>query len=273
MRDLSGVSGLPLILAFVLMLLACGIIAHTLLTSVRRRRRDLAILKTVGFVTRQVRATVAWQATALACAGLIVGVPLGLLAGRWAWILFASQEAIVPAPVISPLTLLAIPAVLLLANAIAAIPARSAARTQPASDPQVRVAGYSSRRVPTAFGMYAAGKRSAKARWAAQPVQCAGTRKAGDSRSSSAQTWGISGSNSGPPRWKPPTTACTWLTPVSLPRVPGDVDDAGVPAAGEHDQALAAHVHDQRLVVEHQRVRLPPPAAQRLLRREAGLEP
>ena len=131
-RDLSGVSGLPLILAFVLMLLACGIIAHTLLTSVRRRRRDLAILKTVGFVARQVRATVAWQATALACAGLIVGVPLGLLAGRWAWILFASQVAIVPAPVISPLTLLAIPAVLLLANAIAAIPAWSAARTQPA---------------------------------------------------------------------------------------------------------------------------------------------
>ena len=34
-RDLSGVSGLPLILAFVLMLLASGIIAHTLVTSVR----------------------------------------------------------------------------------------------------------------------------------------------------------------------------------------------------------------------------------------------
>jgi hypothetical protein len=131
-RDLSGVSGLPLILAFVLMLLASGIIAHTLLTSVRRRRRDLAILKTIGFVSSQVRATVAWQATALASAGLIVGVPLGLLAGRWAWTLFAGQEAIVPAPVISPLTLLAIPAVLLLANAIAAVPARNAARTQPA---------------------------------------------------------------------------------------------------------------------------------------------
>ena len=131
-RDLPGVSGLPLILAFVLMLLASGIIAHTLLTSVRRRRRELAILKTVGFVTRQIRATVAWQATALAGAGLLVGVPLGLLAGRWAWILFAGQVAIVSAPVISPLTLLAIPAVLLLANAIAAIPARTAARTQPA---------------------------------------------------------------------------------------------------------------------------------------------
>lgn len=115
------------------MLLACGIIAHTLLTSVRRRRRDLAILKTIGFTTRQVRATVAWQATALAGAGLIAGVPLGLLAGRWAWILFAGQIAIVPAPVISPLTLLAVPAVLAAANAIAAIPARAAARTQPAT--------------------------------------------------------------------------------------------------------------------------------------------
>jgi predicted lysophospholipase L1 biosynthesis ABC-type transport system permease subunit len=100
---------------------------------VRRRRRELAILKTVGFVARQVRATVAWQATALAGAGVGIGVPLGLLAGRWAWLLFASRVAIVPAPVISPLTLLAIPAVLLLANAIAAIPARTAARTLPAA--------------------------------------------------------------------------------------------------------------------------------------------
>jgi len=131
-RDLSGVSGMPLALALVLMVLASGIIAHTLLTSVRRRRRDLAILKTLGFLARQVQSTVAWQATAIAGASLIVGLPLGLLAGRWAWILLTDQVAIVPAPVISPLLLLAVPAVLLLANAIAAVPARSAARTQPA---------------------------------------------------------------------------------------------------------------------------------------------
>ncbi|HXT88518.1 MAG TPA: hypothetical protein VN714_04595, partial [Trebonia sp.] len=71
-------------------------------------------------------------ATAIAGASLIVGLPLGLLAGRWAWILLTDQVAIVPAPVISPLLLLAVPAVLLLANAIAAVPARAAARTQPA---------------------------------------------------------------------------------------------------------------------------------------------
>ena len=74
----------------------------------------------------------AWQATAIAGAALIVGLPVGLAAGRWAWLLFAGQAAIVPPPVVSPLTLLALPAVLLLANAIAALPARTAARTQPA---------------------------------------------------------------------------------------------------------------------------------------------
>src|SRR6202035_1265847 len=42
---------------------------------------DLAILKAVGFVGRQVRASVAWQATAIAGAGLIVGLPLRVGAG------------------------------------------------------------------------------------------------------------------------------------------------------------------------------------------------
>ncbi len=65
-RDLSGSTALPVALALVLMLLACGTIAHTLLTSVRQHPRELAVLKTLGFVTRQVRATVAWQATAIA---------------------------------------------------------------------------------------------------------------------------------------------------------------------------------------------------------------
>jgi hypothetical protein len=131
-RDLRGVNGLPLALALLLALLATGTVAHTLVSSVRRRRRDLAILKAVGFVTGQVRATVAWQATAIAASSLIIGLPLGIAAGRWAWTLLASQFAIEPVPVISPLVLFAFPAVLVLANAIAVFPAQAAARTQPA---------------------------------------------------------------------------------------------------------------------------------------------
>ncbi len=131
-RDLRGVNSLPLALALLLALLATGTVAHTLLTSVRRRRRELAILKTVGFVARQVRATVAWQATAIAASSLIIGLPLGIAAGRWAWMFFANQVAIEPVPVISPLVLFAFPAALVLANAAAAFPAHTATHTQPA---------------------------------------------------------------------------------------------------------------------------------------------
>jgi hypothetical protein len=131
-RNLRGVNGLPLALALLLALPAAATAGHTLLTSVRRRRRELAIFKTVGFVASQVRATVAWQATAIAGSSLIIGLPLGIAAGRWAWTLFAAQVAIEPAPIVSPLVLFTIPAVLVLANAIAAVPAHVAAHTQPA---------------------------------------------------------------------------------------------------------------------------------------------
>jgi hypothetical protein len=50
LRNLRQVAGLPLALALLLGLLAIGTVARTLVTSVRRRRQDLAILKVVGFV-------------------------------------------------------------------------------------------------------------------------------------------------------------------------------------------------------------------------------
>ena len=46
--------------------LAVAALGHTLVSSIRRRRRDLATLKTLGFTRGQVSATVAWQATTFA---------------------------------------------------------------------------------------------------------------------------------------------------------------------------------------------------------------
>ena len=42
-----------------------------------------------------------------------------------------------------------------------------------------------------------------------------------------------------------------------LAGVAGDVDDAGVAAAGEHDETSVAYVEDEGLVVEDQRIGLP----------------
>jgi ABC-type antimicrobial peptide transport system permease subunit len=131
-RSYSSVRGTPVVLAGVLALLAVAMLGHALVTTVRRRRRDLAVLKTLGFVKHQIAATVSWEASTFSLIGLVLGIPLGIAAGRWTWTLFADQVGISPSVVV-PLALLAlVPATLLLANLIAAIPGRAAARTQPA---------------------------------------------------------------------------------------------------------------------------------------------
>jgi predicted lysophospholipase L1 biosynthesis ABC-type transport system permease subunit len=97
---------------------------------VRRRRRDLALLKTLGFTRGQLAAAVAWQSTVVAVVGLVIGVPLGIAAGRWLWILFARGLSAVPDPVVPAASIvLATVATLVLANLVAAVPGRQAART------------------------------------------------------------------------------------------------------------------------------------------------
>ena len=133
-RNYAAVSDTPLVLAGVLALLAVGTLAHVLLTGVRRRRRDLAVLKTLGCTGSQVHGMVAWEASALAAAALLAGIPLGVIAGRWAWAVFAGATGVgSQATVDLPLLLLAIPATLLLANVIAAWPGWTAARLRPAT--------------------------------------------------------------------------------------------------------------------------------------------
>jgi hypothetical protein len=132
-KNYTGVRDTPLVLGAVLVLLAVGTLSHVLLTGVRRRRRDLAVLKTVGLVRPQLLRVVSWQASALAAVALLAGLPLGVLAGRWSWALLAGSAGVAgnaDVPVL--LVLLAIPVTLLLANALAAGPGWAAARVRPA---------------------------------------------------------------------------------------------------------------------------------------------
>jgi hypothetical protein len=109
---------------------AIAALALTLVASVRRRRRDLAVLKTLGFTERQLAATVAWHSSTAVAIGVVAGVPLGIALGRALWDLFAHDINAVPAPSVpvGQVVLIAVGA-LLLANVIAAIPGRLAART------------------------------------------------------------------------------------------------------------------------------------------------
>jgi ABC-type lipoprotein release transport system permease subunit len=129
----AGVRSTPLILAGLLALLGIGVLAHLLVTSVRARKRDLAVLKTLGSSRRQVGATVAWQATMIVSLALVIGIPIGIIAGRWTWRGFADDLGVVSTVAVPVLAFLVIAVVgIALANLIAAFPARTAARTSAA---------------------------------------------------------------------------------------------------------------------------------------------
>jgi hypothetical protein len=124
------VGSTPVILAVGLAAGAIVALGLTLAASVRRRRRDLALLKTLGFTQRQLAAAVAWQATVIAAIGVILGVPLGIVLGRQLWILFARNINAVPDPAVPVLSVLLVAiGALLFANLDAALPGLDAAHT------------------------------------------------------------------------------------------------------------------------------------------------
>jgi hypothetical protein len=132
-RSLAALRVLPLALAIFFALLAVATVAHALVTTVRRRRADLAILRSVGFTKRDARLAIAWQATLLAIVGTVIGVPAGIIVGRLLWKQFAESFPVVYAPPLALLAvLLAAPAAVAIANALAVGPARRATRVRPA---------------------------------------------------------------------------------------------------------------------------------------------
>jgi ABC-type lipoprotein release transport system permease subunit len=120
-------------LALVLVLLAFGSTVHLLVTSVRTRRRDLAVLKTLGFSRGQARRTVFVQATVLVGVAIVIAIPAGVIAGRWLWIETAHWLGIAADPFLPGAALVAIGiAAVVAANLIALGPALIASRVRPA---------------------------------------------------------------------------------------------------------------------------------------------
>jgi len=132
-RDFGRMSNLPALLAALLAALAAGTLAHMLTTSIRRRKRDLAILKTFGFSRGQLRSVVECQAAIFTAVALAIAIPIGVVVGRWTWGLIARYGGFAPDPTVpAPSIALTALAALAAAAVLAALPARAAARTPPA---------------------------------------------------------------------------------------------------------------------------------------------
>lgn len=109
---------LPLAIGIVLVLLLVATLTHVLVSTMRRRTRDLAILRALGCTPRNLVATMRWQSLVLTGTSILIGIPLGLLANSVAWGAFSTQLGIAPGTV-APLAELAIGAIALLVLATA----------------------------------------------------------------------------------------------------------------------------------------------------------
>ncbi len=123
----------PLIFGAMLAVFGAATLAHLLVVSVSRRRREVGLLEGAGlreppgrlrrFPGRPPR----WPLV-----GVVLGVPLGLVVGRTVWNAFANNLGVVPVAVVPFLLTAAITVgVLVGANLIAIAPAWVATRSKP----------------------------------------------------------------------------------------------------------------------------------------------
>ena len=96
--NLTRARGVIASVAVALGLLGLLGVVHSIAVSARKRRADIATLRALGMVRAQLRRTVIWQALTIGVAGLLVGVPLGLVVGRGAWRLMVGDLGLFAAP-------------------------------------------------------------------------------------------------------------------------------------------------------------------------------
>jgi putative ABC transport system permease protein len=131
--NLRQLDVLPTILGAFLATVGFAALANAIVLAVRRRGRDLAVLRVVGYTPTQTAAAVLTMALVAGAVALAIGVPLGIAAGRTLW-RFVAHGAAVEGDVLVPTgwTLAISAGVLLATGLIAALPARRAATQHPA---------------------------------------------------------------------------------------------------------------------------------------------
>ncbi len=101
LRNLGRLRGLPWALIAMLLALAIGVTLHALVTGIRRRRPELAVLRALGFTARNTRSSLLWQATALSLTAAAIGLPLGIVLARIGWRAISSANGVEDSLVVS----------------------------------------------------------------------------------------------------------------------------------------------------------------------------
>lgn len=127
--NLDRVSAAPTLLAAIVSILAVAALISSLLTIIGRRRREIAVLRSLGFVRRQVLGSTVTVALVLATCSVVIGIPLGIVATRWGWAIVQTRLGLESGVVIPPWAVaVAIVGTFMVATVVAVIPGTKASR-------------------------------------------------------------------------------------------------------------------------------------------------
>jgi FtsX-like permease family len=131
--SLEDIGTVPVVVAVLVAILGAAVAAHALSLAVRRRRGDLAVLRTFGLTPRQAGGVIRWQAVVLAAVALAIGIPAGLVVGRLVWSAIAEPSDVVVRADVSSIGLLVFAALAVAVALVLSIrPAHRAAHLRPA---------------------------------------------------------------------------------------------------------------------------------------------
>jgi ABC-type antimicrobial peptide transport system permease subunit len=133
-QHLDDLDRIPDALGLFLGLLAVVALAHSILVAARRRRRDVAMLRVLGFTPGQTAVSFGTSAAAIGVAGAVLGLPLGIALGAtvWRWVAEnagVAGDALVPSLALGTVVVGSI----LVALVVVALPALRAGRDRPAT--------------------------------------------------------------------------------------------------------------------------------------------
>ncbi|MFL6206352.1 MAG: ABC transporter permease [Acidimicrobiales bacterium] len=127
-KNLEELGGLPGGVAAIVGSIAVLALANALVVAVRRRGRDLSVMRAIGFSRRQTAVAVLVMALAIVAIGVVIGVPVGMAIGATLWRATASGAFVLSDAYFRwEVLLLPVVGAVVIALVAAAIPARQAA--------------------------------------------------------------------------------------------------------------------------------------------------
>ena len=126
---LTAVEDLPRYMAIFMAALAAAAISFATATTVRQRRRDLAVLRVLGMTSRHIRSVVVVLVLALTGFGALLGGALGIIVGRQVWRAVMGSISLPFSPSLPIAAVVLVPiAVVVLAQLVATRSRRAAGR-------------------------------------------------------------------------------------------------------------------------------------------------